>query len=701
MLTAAITTLLGAVAATAPGSGAWPARSWSAAAPADFGLDGKALRRARDYALRGGGAGMIVVHGRVVMAWGDLDKRFELKSTTKSIGVTALGLALGDGKLRLTDRAADRHPSFGVPPASNTETGWLGKITLLELATQTAGFAKPGGYEKLLFVPGRRWYYSDGGPNWLAEIVTLAYRRDLRDLLFERVFSRIGITGRDLTWRRNIYRPHEIEGIPRREFGSGIQANMNALARIGYLYLRGGVWRGRRLLPASFVERAGRPDPTVAGLPEWNSKSAGSAANHYGLLWWNNADGTLHNVPADAFWAWGLYDSLILVVPSLDLVAVRAGKAWQRHGWQSHYAVLEPFFEPIAAAFSGEAEVARRASGGANSADRRAAGDPPPSPVIAGLRWAPESTILRLGKGSDNWPLTWGADNALYTAWGDGRGFEPRTPQKLSLGFGRVDGHPPDLHAVNIRSANGEAVGDGRKGRKASGILMVNGVLYLWTRNVRSSQLGWSADRGKTWQWAPWRISGTFGCPTFLNFGRNYAGARDRYVYTYSPDAPDAYTPADRMVLARCPRDGITDRNAYEFFVRLDGSGVPEWSGDIRERGAVFRRARGCWRSGISWCAPLKRYLWCQTFPGKAPRFGGGFCVLDAPEPWGPWTLVWENRSWDVGPGETSSFPTKWMQADGRAMYLVFSGDDCFSVRRAEVLLRSDRPSLGRGGPTP
>jgi hypothetical protein len=29
------------------------------------------------------------------------------------------------------------------------------------------------------------------------------------------------------------------------------------------------------------------------------------APNHYGLLWWNNADGTLPAVPRDAYWAWG------------------------------------------------------------------------------------------------------------------------------------------------------------------------------------------------------------------------------------------------------------------------------------------------------------------------------------------------------------------------------------------------------------
>jgi CubicO group peptidase (beta-lactamase class C family) len=55
----------------------------------------------------------------------------------------------------------------------------LGEITILHLATQTAGFDKPGGYTPLLFRPGTEWSYSDGGPNWLAECITLAYGRDM------------------------------------------------------------------------------------------------------------------------------------------------------------------------------------------------------------------------------------------------------------------------------------------------------------------------------------------------------------------------------------------------------------------------------------------------------------------------------------------------------------------------------------------
>jgi hypothetical protein len=57
----------------------------------------------------------------------------------------------------------------------------------------------------------------------------------------------------------------------------------------------------------------------------------------------------------------------------------------------------------------------------------------PPSSVIRGITFAPESTIVRQAIDSDNWPITWADDGEQYTSYGDGWGFDPRTERKLSL----------------------------------------------------------------------------------------------------------------------------------------------------------------------------------------------------------------------------------------------------------------------------
>ena len=92
----------------------------------------------------------------------------------------------------------------------------------------------------------------------------------------------------------------------------------------------------------------------------------------------------------------------------------------------------------------------------------------------------------------------------------------------------------------------------------------------------------------------------------------------------------------------------------------------------------------------MSYNARLRRYLWCQMHRGSDTRFSGGLAIYDAPQPWGPWTMAYQRPQWDVGPGETCGFPTKWISADGRTVHLVFSGDDHFSVRRGVLKLRGD-----------
>jgi CubicO group peptidase (beta-lactamase class C family) len=626
-------------------------------------MDQRLLEQARDYALRGGGSGRILRGGKAVLTWGNQATRYDLKSSTKSIGVTALGLALGDGLVELTDRARDHYADVGLP--GNEGDNRLADIRIWHLATHTAGFDKPGGFEKLLFDPGTMWAYSDGGANWLADCLTAAYGRDLNELMFERVFSKLGITTSDLKWRSNSYRPQPIAGVSRREFGSGISANVDAMAKIGLLYLRQGRSGRTQIIPEGFVEAARQPWPDIVGLPVDLADQYYRAADHYGLLWWNNADGTLAKVPTDAYWSWGLYDSLIVVIPSLDIVVARAGSGWRRD-WNGDYEFVRPFLEPICESVTPGAPY-------------------PPSPVITSLIWAPAATVVRQATGSDNWPITWADDGDLYTAYGDGWGFEPKLKGKLSMGFAKVVGGAESFVGINIRSPD-EQYGDGAKGKKGSGLLMVDGVLYMWVRNVigsQGSELWWSSDHAQSWTKADWMWT-EFGYPTFLNYGQNYAGAPDDYVYTVTHDHPDAYLPADTFVLMRVPKDRIKEKGHYEFFRHLDPNDQPVWTADIRLRGSIFIFPGRCRRSGLSYNAALGRYLWWQVCHGT-----NGFGVYDAPHPWGPWTTVYFTENWDIAPGETGSFPPKWMSPDGKTIYLVCSGDDAFSVRQATLTTSS------------
>jgi hypothetical protein len=299
---------------------------------------------------------------------------------------------------------------------------------------------------------------------------------------------------------------------------------------------------------------------------------------------------------------------------------------------------------------------------------------------VTGVTWAAKESVIRSAKDSDIWATTWADDGHLYAAYGDGTGFVPKVPVKLSQGLARIEGGPDAFRGVNLRSPNFERIGNGPKGPKASGLLMVDGVLYAFVRNTGNAQLAWSTDRGVTWTWADWKFEKGFGCPTFVNFGQNYAGARDEFVYIVSHDADTAYQVADRFVLARVPKGHLCERGSYEFYTGSRAGAEPAWSRDPSARTAILAPPSKCYRCTVSYDAGLKRYLLCQA--GADRKADVGFGIFDAPEPWGPWTVVYYARAWDVSPGESCCFPTKWMSVDGKTLHLVFSGNDSFNVRR-------------------
>ena len=331
----------------------WPSPSWTVAAPAEVDMDPARLAKALSYGSSRGGSGIIVRHGRRVGYWGGQATRYDLRSSTKSFGSVMLGLALKDGLVSLDSPVQPMLPQLGLPQSTAQGKAWLPLITVRHLATQTAGFAKPGGFEPVQFEPGTQWFYSDGGPNWLADLLTVRFRQDLNQVMRSRVLSPMGIASSELVWRRNAYRPQTLAvggaDVERREFGSGISTSVDVMAKLGLMLLRDGRWRDTRILPAGYARLAGSQQAELVGIPcrDPDPKKCPGANKRYGLLFWNNADGSAAGVPRDAYQALGQFTSFILVIPSLDIVASRAGPAWP--GSESEN-LAAPFFALVAAA---------------------------------------------------------------------------------------------------------------------------------------------------------------------------------------------------------------------------------------------------------------------------------------------------------------------------------------------------------------
>ncbi len=652
--------------------------------------DGLAARRTSDL--------LIVRGGQIVHEWHAPGRGPESLHGSASLAKALVGgmsllVALADGLLELDDPVARFVPEWRGHPLE-------GEVTIRQLATHSSGlqdaeapgidhmslggwmegfwrqepdpFALARDRAPFSFPPGRGYAYSNPGMAMLAYAVTASLRgtshADIRTLLRERVMRPIGVP--DEAWTVGYERTFMVNDLPLVANWGGGAYTVRAAAAVGLLMMRGGAWEGTQVLPEQAVRRMLRAPGTP--VPPF---SEGTPILTPGLCWWLNCDGRWPELPRDAFMGYGAGHEVLLAVPSLDLLVVRYGD-WLGYDPDSdHWADLRrTLVAPLVDTIVDQCE------------EDWAAAPCPRSIAIRQVRWDAPSTIVRKAYDSDNWPLTWAADGRLYTGYGDGRGFAPHTSVKLGLGFARIEGTPPRFRGANVRSPSGENTGMGAHGFKASGMLAVGGVLYMLCRNAGNSVLAWSGDGARTWAWATWRFTESMGYPTFLNYGQDYAGARDGFVYVYSHDGDSAYVPADRFILARAPRERLREREAWSFFVRLGADGAPLWSADLADRGAVFTSPGACARSSVSWNAGLGRYLWWQNVPlpgGEVDtRFRGGFGLYEAPEPWGPWRAAYYTAAWDVGPGEMGVIPTKWLSPDGREGWLVFSGYDCFSVRR-------------------
>ena len=353
----------------------------------------------------------------------------------------------------------------------------------------------------------------------------------------------------------------------------------------------------------------------------------------------------------------------------------------------------------------------------------------PASRLITGVRWSfSGARPLRKANGSDIWPCTWALDDALYCAFGDGGGFDGNDDHigRVSLGFARVTGaprlgDPASYRGRNVWGAPPYAECRATFGGKIGSLIAVDGVLYgaggLWTHEnardpVATNEAGtllrlvWSSDLGRTWQVAPWEASEDIG--SFLQFGRDGQNAPGGYIYDYFVRPHDA----THVYLRRIPANAMRrDPNAshadqYLAFVSRTGDAV-SWSPRKIDAVAVFTDPENMIGPAVVYDAGLGRYLMTigHDPSGRvADASPGQLGVFEAPHPWGPWRTIYYSDTWGRFPDSTRgdflglTFPSKWISADGRTLWGVYSGPgglDAFNLVRARLRATGARAAHG------
>lgn len=353
----------------------------------------------------------------------------------------------------------------------------------------------------------------------------------------------------------------------------------------------------------------------------------------------------------------------------------------------------------------------------------------PKSKVIEGMEidW---STHQRFAPGSDNFPLTWADDGHQYGIWGDGGGFGgTNSMYRVSFGVVRIEGGHEDFTAYDKSGHKESAEHEAELPGKSWGIICVKGNLYAWVHPDRKggqwghwedhhseSRLYISKDKGTFWQAAEWAFTPEDSLlgGAILQYGKNYSGAADEYVYHYfaAPTRPQREESTGLVremrvpgyiYLSRVHQDHLMDKEMYEFFAGLDDN-KPLWTKNVNGKKPVFFDKNGvATPMSISYNDGLKRYLLAVSHSGK-PHERGLLGVFDAPTPWGPWSTVsystdetWFGYDNPENVPQTVfywCFPTKWMDNEGKEASLNFSGgspevkiNDSFNTVRVRFLI--------------
>jgi CubicO group peptidase (beta-lactamase class C family) len=259
---------------------------------------------------------MLVRHGHVVAEgwWTPYDAKTPhvLYSLSKSFTSTAVGLAIAEGKLTLDDEVLKMFPDEApAEPSANLKAMRVRDLLRMSTGNQTeaalwrsdpASSTKDDPWTKKFlahpvpFKPGTHFLYNSPGTYMLSAIVQKVTGASVLDYLRPRLFDPLGFESP--TW---VASPQGISA------GAwGLLARTEEIARFGQLYLQRGMWKGRPLVPAAWVEEATARQTSNGSSPtsDWDQG--------YGYQFWRSRH--------DSYRGDGAFGQYCLVVPALDAV---------------------------------------------------------------------------------------------------------------------------------------------------------------------------------------------------------------------------------------------------------------------------------------------------------------------------------------------------------------------------------------------
>lgn len=304
--------------ASAVASPVWPDAEWERiTVPESAGFSSAALAAAAPHAEELGTTGMmVVVGGRVLLEHGDVRELSYLASVRKSILSMLYGMRVAEGTIRLDRTLADAGITERVPlteeELSATVHDVLGARSGIFLPASNPGddlaSAPPRGSQR----PGSYFLYS----NWDFNVLGTIFEREtgigIYDALERDLARPIGMQDFD----RSIHR-RTGDTTASIHLAYHMVLSTRDMARIGYLMLREGEWRGTRIVPREWVQQS---TSVITPVEEMNPPRHRENRFGYGYLWWVYDGARTKPVYRGAYAGIGAGGQYIVVIPELDMV---------------------------------------------------------------------------------------------------------------------------------------------------------------------------------------------------------------------------------------------------------------------------------------------------------------------------------------------------------------------------------------------
>ncbi len=236
-----------------PAPETFPGKEWlQYRTPEDAGWSSSKLTTARAQAEKAGSSCVLIIYkGVVVQAWGDASRRFLLHSARKSTLTALIGIYEKRKMINLSSTLQELGIDE-ITPLTDVEK----QATIKELITGYSGIYLPsvsgGGAlpKRGSDAPGTRWVYNNWNYNALNTIFTHQTKRELSEAFITEITGPLDME--DFRKEDGFYINEKISLHP------AYHLNMSSRdwARFGLLYLSNGIWKGKEIVPETWVKES-------------------------------------------------------------------------------------------------------------------------------------------------------------------------------------------------------------------------------------------------------------------------------------------------------------------------------------------------------------------------------------------------------------------------------------------------------------